>query len=168
MKREGDFMMPKFSIRKGHTMFFRPSYLKITAAILVCTAGCLLPSPAQQPDQKRFPDRAPISQRQQPGQSELENDNLNLVAAAPAQIKEVLIKDPGLLVELKRWIAKEASSNGQIGSEDDLTDIAVFDRLTTDIKFRSIATRLVQRYGYLRPSVNPDSELGKEQDLMLK
>ncbi|HWO35496.1 MAG TPA: hypothetical protein VNO32_42425, partial [Candidatus Acidoferrum sp.] len=160
--------MPKFSFRKGHTMLFRFSYLKITAAILACTAGCLLPSPAQQPDQKRVQDRAPISQRQQPGQSELENENLNLVAAAPALIKEVLIKDPGLLVELKRWIAKEASSNGQIVSGDDLTDTAVFDRLTTDIKFRSIATRLVQRYGYLRPSFNPDSELGKEQDLLLK
>jgi len=32
---------------------------------------------------------------QQAGQSELEKENLNYVAAAPAQIKEVLIKDPG-------------------------------------------------------------------------
>jgi len=168
MKREVDFIMPKFSFRKAHTMLFRQSYLKIATAMLACTAGCLLPSPAQQPDQKRVQDRAPISQRQQPGQSELENENLNYVAAAPAQIKEVLIKDPGLLVELKRWIAKEASSNGQIVSEEDLTDTAVFDRLTTDIKFRSIATRLVQRYGYLRPSFNPDSQIGKEQDLLLK
>jgi protein involved in polysaccharide export with SLBB domain len=140
--------------------------LRLAAAILAC-AGCL-PALAQQPDQKRVPDRAPISQRQQPGQSELENENLDYVAAAPAQIKEVLIKDPGLLVELKRWVAKEASSNGQIVSEDDLTDIAVFDRLTTDVRFRSIATRLVQRYGYLRPNFNPDSELGKEQELLLK
>ena len=140
--------------------------LVIIAAILISAFG--LPLMAQQPNQKRIPENTPVIQRQQAGQSELEKENLNYVAAAPAQIKEVLIKDPGLLVELKRWIAGEASDNGQIVSEDDLTDIAVFDRLTTDVRFRSIATRLVQRYGYLRPSFNPDSELGKEQELMLK
>jgi polysaccharide export outer membrane protein len=80
----------------------------------------------------------------------------------------VLLKEPGILVELKRWVAREASDNGQIVSDDDLTDNAIFDRLKTDVAFRSVATRLVQRYGYLRPSVNPDSEIGKEQDLLLK
>ena len=100
--------------------------------------------------------------------SALEKENLSRVAASPAQIKEVLIKEPGLLVELKRWIAKEASDNGRVVSDDDLTDNAVFDRLTSDVSFRSVATLLVQRYGYLLPSVNPDSEMGKEQDLLTK
>lgn len=100
--------------------------------------------------------------------SALEKENLSRVAAAPSQIKEVLVKEPGLLVELKRWIAKDASDNGQIVSDEDLTDNAVFDRLTSDVAFRSVATRLVQRYGYLLPSVNPDSEMGKEQDLLTK
>ncbi len=140
--------------------------LGIFAAILISAFGP--PVMAQQPDQKRFPLNSPAIQRQQAGQSELEKENLNYVAAAPAQIKEVLIKDPGLLVELKRWIAREASDNGQVVSEEDLTDNAVFDRLSTDVVFRSVATRLVQRYGYLRPSFNPDSELGKEQELLLK
>jgi len=100
--------------------------------------------------------------------SELENGNLLRVAASPTQLQEVLLKEPGILVELKRWVAREASDNGQIVSDDDLTDNAIFDRLKTDVAFRSVATRLVQRYGYLRPSVNPDSEIGKEQDLLLK
>jgi protein involved in polysaccharide export with SLBB domain len=100
--------------------------------------------------------------------SELEKGNLSRVAASPAQIKVVLIKDPGMLVELKRWIAKEASDNGQIVSDADLTDDAVFDRLTNDVAFRSVATRLVQRYGYLRPNVNPDSQMGKEEELLTK
>lgn len=140
--------------------------LEIVAAILVSSLA--LPLMAQQSDQKRIPENVPAIQRQQAGQSELEKENLNYVAAAPALIKEVLIKDPGLLVELKRWIAREASDNGQIVSEEDLTDNAVFDRLTTDVAFRSVATRLVQRYGYLRPNFNPDSELGKEQELLIK
>ena len=100
--------------------------------------------------------------------SELERDNLSRVAASAPQIRAVLIKDPGLLVELKRWIAQEATDNGQIVSDEDLTDSAVFDRLATDVVFRSVATRLVQRYGYLRPAVDPDSEMGKQQELLTK
>jgi protein involved in polysaccharide export with SLBB domain len=143
----------------------RPGLI-LAAAILV--SSCCLPVLAQQSDQKRVPERAPATLRQQSGQSELEKENLNYVAAAPELIKEVLIKDPGLFVELKRWIAKEASDSGQVVSQEDLTDNAVFDRLTSDVVFRSVATRLVQRYGYLRPTFNPDSELGKEQEFLLK
>jgi len=36
------------------------------------------------------------------------------VAASADQLKEVLVKDAGILVELKRWVAKEATDNGQI------------------------------------------------------
>jgi polysaccharide export outer membrane protein len=100
--------------------------------------------------------------------SGLENENLLRVAASPSQIQDVLLAQPGILVELKRWVAREASDNGQIVSDGDLTDNAIFERLKTDVAFRSVATRLVQRYGYLRPSVNPASEIGKEQDLLLR
>jgi protein involved in polysaccharide export with SLBB domain len=103
-----------------------------------------------------------------PLQSDLSRDNNDRVAATPAQIKEVLVTDPGLMVELKRWIAKEASDTGRIVTDEELSDNAVFDRLANDVKFRAVATRLLQRYGYLRPVVNPESEMGKEQDLVLK
>ncbi len=100
--------------------------------------------------------------------SELAKDNLNRVAASAIQIREVLVKDAGLLVELKRWVAKEAADNGQVVEDSNLSDQAIFDRLDHDVAFRSIATRLLQRYGYLLPSANPDSTLGKEQELLLK
>jgi len=83
-------------------------------------------------------------------------------------LKAVLVQDIGLLVELKRWIAKEASDNGQVITDEDLTDAAVWERLAKDSKFRAIATRLVQKYGYLKPSVNPDSDMGKQQEFILK
>ena len=100
--------------------------------------------------------------------SELGQENANRVAASPAQIREALIKDPGLLVALKRLMAKEATANGQLVDDADLTDDAIFDRLGSDVIFRSIATRLVQKYGYLLPVVNADSEIGKQQELILK
>lgn len=103
-----------------------------------------------------------------PEAADLAKDNLQRVAASAAQIQAVLVKDPGILVELKRWVAKEATDSGQVVDDADLTDQAIFDRLDRDVPFRSVATRLLQKYGYLLPSINPDSEIGKQQEIVLK
>ena len=102
------------------------------------------------------------------GLSDLAKENLDRVAASPIQIRGVLVQDAGLLVELKRWIAKEASDNGQVVREANLSEEAIFERLERDVTFRSIATRLLQRYGYLLPVPNPNSDVAREQDLVLK
>ncbi len=95
-------------------------------------------------------------------------ENLGRVAASARQIRTVLVKDEGLLVELKRWVAKEATDNGQVVEDSNLTDQAIFERLEQDVAFRSVATRLLQRYGYLMPTPNPDSDFAKEKELVLK
>jgi polysaccharide export outer membrane protein len=100
--------------------------------------------------------------------SELGRENLSRVAASAADVKAVLLKDTGLLVELKRWVAKDATGQGQIISDADLTDDAIFDRLETDTQFRSVATLLVQKYGYLVPTLNPESQAAKERELLVK
>src|SRR5712691_665566 len=100
--------------------------------------------------------------------SELGRENLSRVAASAADIKAVLLKDTGLLVELKRWVAKDATGHGQIISDGDLTDDAIFDRLETDVQFRSVATLLVQKYGYLVPKLNPESPAAKEHELLVQ
>ena len=99
-------------------------------------------------------------------QSELGRQNMAHVSASVGQLIAVLHRDPGLMVELKRWLAKDATDHGQIISDSDLTDEAIFDRLENDIPFRSVATVLVQKYGYLQPAVNPESPLAKEQELL--
>jgi len=109
-----------------------------------------------------------VPQGRAAGISELAKENYDRVAASVLEIKGVLLENPGLMVELKRLIAKEASDSGQIVNDDDLTDQAVFDRLAANVRFRAAATRLLQRYGYLLPKVNPDSDAAKEQDLILK
>src|SRR5260221_2575257 len=72
------------------------------------------------------------------------------------------------MVELKRWIAKDATGHGQFIGDSDLPDEAIFDRLDVDVKFRSIATLLVQRYGYLVHKLNPESEAAKERELLVQ
>src|ERR1700731_2872829 len=99
---------------------------------------------------------------------DLTQENLGRVSASASQIRGVLVKDEGLLVELKRWVAKEATDNGQVVEDSSLTDQAIFERLDQDVAFRSIATRLLQRYGYLMPTPNPDSDFAKEKELVLK
>ncbi len=71
------------------------------------------------------------------------------------------------MVELKRWVAKDATDHGQIITDADVTNDAIFDRLDSDAQFRAVATQLVQRYGYLVPQMNPDSEQGKEHALLI-
>jgi polysaccharide biosynthesis/export protein len=100
--------------------------------------------------------------------SDLARQNFERVAATASQIEVVLRQNAGLMVELKRWIAKDATDHGQLVSDTDLTDQAIYDRLETDVQFRSVATLLLQKYGYLLPQLNPDSPEGKEQRLVLQ
>ncbi|MFI5096448.1 MAG: SLBB domain-containing protein [Candidatus Acidiferrales bacterium] len=137
--------------------------MRLGVALLACCGGLQA--------QQRPSARSTVEGAQAPAKAnsfQLERENSDRVAASPQQIREVLVKEPGLLVELKRWVSKEATSNGQMIADEDLTDQAIFDRLDQDVLFRSVATRLVQRYGYLLPAVNPDSALGKQQELVLK
>ncbi|HTU33760.1 MAG TPA: SLBB domain-containing protein, partial [Candidatus Acidoferrum sp.] len=99
--------------------------------------------------------------------SDLARQNFERVAATASQIQVVLRKDPGLMVELKRWVAKDATDHGELVSDSDLTDEAIYDRLESDVQFRSVATLLLQKYGYLLPQVNPESQQGEEEKLLL-
>src|SRR5258708_4367264 len=95
-------------------------------------------------------------------------DNLDRVAATAEQILEVVNHDAGLMVELKRAIAQDAGESGQILEESDLSESAVTERLREELRTRVLATRLLQRYGYLLPKVNPDSELAAEHNLEMR
>lgn len=101
-------------------------------------------------------------------QSDLARQNMERVAASVGQLVAILHRDPGLMVELKRWIAKDATDHGQLISDSDLTDEAIFDRLENDITFRSVATNLVQKYGFLKPILNPESPQAQEQQLLIR
>lgn len=96
-------------------------------------------------------------------QPQIISGNLEKAAASADQILGVVNKEPGLMVEFKRLLAQDAGASGQILEESDLTDGAVADRLRSDLRARVLATRLLQRYGYLVPRLNPDSEVAAEQ-----
>ena len=112
-----------------------------------------------------------LPQTQKPqaiSESDLARQNMEHVAASSGQLFAIFRTDPGLMVELKRWIAKDATAHGQVIADSDLTEEAIFARLEEDIAFRSVATALVQKYGYLQPEVNPNSLLAKQQELLMR
>lgn len=137
---------PAMPLRKLQTLSF------LGCLVVMCASSMF----AQTRQQK------PISQ------SELARQNMEHVAANTEQLALILHRDPGLMVQVKRWIAKDATDHGQIITEADLAEEAVFDRLENDVTFRSMVTEIVQKYGYLMPTVNPDSPLAKEQELLIQ
>jgi len=127
----------------------------VACMLIACALGC----------------HAASAQNQRPSPtvgSDLGRDNLSRVAASAADLKSVLLTEVGLMVELKRWVAKDATDHGQIISDSDLTNDAIFERLETDSQFRAIATAIVQKYGFLVPRLNPESDLGRQQELLVQ
>jgi len=153
--------------RRGLSGMLLAFLLGFSGAIAAPAQNQGIPREQERPENQ---ERSDARQRQQEPErvTDWATDNLDLVSASATQIREVLAKDPGLMVELKRLMAKEAIEKGQIVAEQDLEDTAIQDRLTTDTRFRALATRLLQRYGYLSPQLNPLSPRGREQDLLLK
>jgi hypothetical protein len=137
--------------------------LSLLLALLICFPGY-----AQQEEKRNATRDAANRVLHNQDSSDLARENLRRVAASAGQIREVLVKDTGLMVELKRWVAKEATDNGQYVDDAGLTDTAIFDRLDRDVAFRAVATLLLQRYGYLMPTANPDSDYGKEHEFVLR
>src|SRR6267154_528871 len=142
----------------------KESIFCLAFTFLLCLPGFAWPQEERQRE-KRKQGRNDHGVEQPP---DLSQENLGRVAASASQIRGVLVKDEGLMVELKRWVAKEATDNGQVVEDSKLTDQAVFERLEQDVEFRSVVTRLLQRYGYLMPTPNPDSDFAKEKELVLK
>jgi polysaccharide biosynthesis/export protein len=148
-------------------MFAKKGLIRWTTCFSSVLAFCV-PLCAQQQDDRRPMREQTAGNYRAQAPLDLAQENLSRVAASAGQIRAVLAKDEGLLVELKRWVAKEATDNGQVVDDANLTEQSIFDRLEQDIVFRSVATRLLQRYGYLLPTSNPDSDLAKEKELVLK
>ena len=66
-------------------------------------------------------------------------DNSDRVAATPQQSLEILNRDAGLMVELKRWIARDAGESGQNLEESGLSEDALAQRLIQDLGTRVTA-----------------------------
>ncbi len=132
------------------------------AGVLLLSVAALL-SPKMSRAQER-PAQTPWSQ----GASDVGKENQSYVAASAVDIENVLRTNPGLMIQLKHWVAQEATQQGRLVGENDLTDMTIQERLREDTKFRAIATDLLQRYGYLTPTIDPTSQLARENEVLIE
>ncbi|HKW61698.1 MAG TPA: SLBB domain-containing protein [Candidatus Acidoferrum sp.] len=148
----------------------RRATLPVLAAILAGAPAVY--SQQGSPRQTEKTDKAAqtelLKKPEPPHLPDIVSDNLDHVSATAEQILQIVDRDPGMMVELKRLFAEDAGSSGQILEESDLTDVAISDRLRQDLHTRVMATHLLQRYGYLLPKLNPDSELAAEHNLEMR
>lgn len=142
-------------VRKKNLMIFKTS-----RCLSMCCLVPLVFTGVAQSQEQRVPTRAPVG--------DIIKDNLNRAAATPEQILEVLGREPGLMVEFKQLLAKDAGINGQILEETDLSEAAIAERLHSELHTRLLATALLRRYGYLVARINPDSDLAAEHNLLLR
>lgn len=122
---------------------------------------------AQQRDGSRSTEEEGRAYHPEPAYG-LTRDNLDQVAASAKQILEIVNKDAGMMVELKRLLAQDAAANGQLLEELDLTEAAITQRLEEDLHSRVMATRMLQHYGYLLPRINPGSDAAAEHDALVR
>src|SRR5579864_2809880 len=150
--------MDHFDVHRSITSTADPRAICIVPLFMVIAFIALSSKSAYAQDQKPAPSAT----------SELALQNLDRVAAKASDIEAILKNEPGLMVDLKQLVAKQATENGQIVSDSDLTDDALFNRLETDIQFRARATRLLQQYGYLVPKPYPGSTAAQEQTILVQ
>ncbi len=134
--------------------------LRASLRVSLCCLASLVFTGMAWPQEQHTPPRAPAA--------DIIQDNLNRAAATAEQLLEVLNKEPGLMVEFKQLLAKDAGVNGQILEETDLSEAAIAERLRSELHSRILATALLRRYGYLLPRINPDSDLAAEHNLVLR
>ena len=86
-----------------------------------------------------------------------------LVSLSPAAIIQILQREPGLLLEVKKALVRRAYEQGRLLEAEDLTDEALFQLLHEDASARALATREVEARMYVRAKPNSD-ELRQTQD----
>ena len=85
-----------------------------------------------------------------------------MVSLSAATISEILRREPGLLLEVKRLLVRKAYEQGRLLDPADLTDDALFRLLREDDNIRVLATREIERREYIRPKPTRQ-EIEKDQ-----
>lgn len=94
-------------------------------------------------------------------QSRADREAERLVALSADKIIEILSKEPGLLLEVKKELVRKAFEQGRILEPSDLSDDALFDLLRQDENIRVLATRQIEDRSYIHAKPTRE-ELARE------
>jgi protein involved in polysaccharide export with SLBB domain len=74
-----------------------------------------------------------------------------VVSLSAGTIIEILRREPGLLLEVKRLLMRKAYEQGRLLDPADLTDDALFELLRAEDNIRVLATEEIEKREYVRP-----------------
>jgi protein involved in polysaccharide export with SLBB domain len=141
----------KFLVGNGSTMMFRFFMLVLLASSLGAQQSATSP-------QQGIGVNQVVSGRQQLPQPSApvaaEKQALDQVSLSPDTIIDILTKEPGLFLEVKKSLVRSAFEQGRLLDPEELTDDAVLTMIREDVSARIIATKeVVDRY-YVRAKPN--------------
>jgi protein involved in polysaccharide export with SLBB domain len=136
--------MPRSKFRCSHTL---PRWSKLAATF---TLVVLLLVPAGARKLLAQTDHERTSPRGSAGTDAHERDAEPLVSLSAATIIDILLQEPGLLLEVKRLLVSRAYEQGRLLDPADVTDDALFQLLRDDNNVRVLATQEIERREYVR------------------
>src|ERR1700693_5179437 len=80
-----------------------------------------------------------------------ERDPEPKISLSAGTLVEILRREPGLLLEVKRLLVRKAYEQGRLLDPADLTDEALFQLLREDDNVRVLATQEIENREYVRP-----------------
>jgi protein involved in polysaccharide export with SLBB domain len=95
-------------------------------------------------------------------QADYERDPEPTVSLSAGTIIEILRREPGLLLEVKRLLVRKAYEQGRLLDPSDLSDDALFLLLREDENVRALATGEIEKREYVRPKPTR-KEMEKDQ-----
>jgi protein involved in polysaccharide export with SLBB domain len=100
--------------------------------------------------------------------SRAEKEAERLVSLPPEKIVLLLQQEPGLLLEVKKLLVRQAYSQGRVLDAKDLSDEAVFRLVRDDEEVRAVVTQQIVDRGYVRakPTREELAKVAEEQQLL--
>src|SRR6266404_1188758 len=116
---------------------------------------------AQQEGSSQRENRASRTRAVNESVSRAEREAERLVSLAPEKIILLLSQEPGLFLEIKKMLVRNAYGQGQVLDPKELTDEAVFRLVRDDEDTRALITQQIVDRGYIRAKPTRE-ELARE------
>ncbi len=123
--------------------------LLTTAGLLVWLVLCGVNRLPAQDSPKSYRPPSPPPLKELPGPD-------MRVSLSAATLTDILLHEPGLLLQVKRFLVLKAYEQGRLLDPEDLTDEALFRLLREDESVRILATEQVESRGYVKPKPNSE------------
>src|SRR5580658_7427788 len=130
-----------------HSKFRSPRWSKLAGGLTLVVLLLVSVEPRKMLAQAD-PERT--SPRGSAGAGLHERDPEPLVSLSAATIIDILLQEPGLLLEVKRLLVRRAYEQGRLLDPADVTDDALFQSLRDDNDVRVLATQEIERREYVR------------------